>query len=150
FLTGLADAKTLKRAELGELAEALAKQHKPKTAKLARWTDAASRLSAKAKPLAVQAGKHLSALLGDVPDDSLAVDWNYLCREMAKDLKSGAPTALAKLAAVRQQVVQAARARVVEVGSKANQGALAGDLEALARALPAGTAAAVAAASDKP
>ena len=62
FLAALAAAKTLKRAELVALADALAKEHKSKTPKLARWTDAAAKLSPKARPLAVQAG--LAKILG--------------------------------------------------------------------------------------
>jgi Zn-dependent M16 (insulinase) family peptidase len=140
FLASLADAKSLKRAELAELADALAKGAAPKTASLAKWTDAAGKLSDKAKPLAVQAGKHLGALVPDLPDASLAGDWSYLCREMAKDLQVGAPAALKRLEAVRAAVVDASLARVVEVGSQANQDAFAGDLEALVSDLPAGRA----------
>ncbi|HEX5059501.1 MAG TPA: hypothetical protein VFV99_09085 [Kofleriaceae bacterium] len=150
FLASLADAKSLKRAELMELSEALAKGTKPKTATLARWTDAAGKLSEKAKPLAIQAGKHLGALVPDLPDGSLAGDWNYLCREMAADLKVGAPAALVKLEEVRKAVVQGTRARIVEVGSKANQAALAGDVEAFVREVPAETVADVADSTDKP
>jgi len=140
FLLALADAKTLKRAELMQLAGALAKGGKG-NGKLARWTDAAAKLSDKAKPLAVQAGKDLGGLVPDLPDGSLANDWNYLCHQMAKDLAVGAPAALAKLEAVRKQIVQAARARLVEVGSKANQDKLQGDVDALLKALPAADAA---------
>ncbi|HEY5926875.1 MAG TPA: hypothetical protein VIV11_34550 [Kofleriaceae bacterium] len=137
FLVSLADAKTLKRGELVELSDALAKGTKPKTAKLAKWTDAAKKLSEQAKPLAVQAGKDLGALVSDLPDGSLGSDWNYLCRQMAKDLAFGAPAALGKLEAVRKQIVQAARARLVQVSSKANQEAIAGDVDGLLKALPA-------------
>ncbi|HEY5952094.1 MAG TPA: hypothetical protein VIV40_41640, partial [Kofleriaceae bacterium] len=144
FLATLGDAKSLKRAELVELTDALAKGGKPKSAKLARWTDAAAKLSAKAKPLAVQAGKDLGAIVSDLPDTSLAADWTYVCREMAKDMKFGAPAALDKLKAVRAQIVNASVARVVEVGSKANQAALAADLAALVGEVPAGNAAMVA------
>jgi Zn-dependent M16 (insulinase) family peptidase len=137
FLAALADAKALTRAQLVELADALEKSTKPKTAKLVRWTDAAAKLPAPALPLARQAGKHLAAALGDVPDDSLAKDWDYLCKQMAKDLQVGAPATLKKLEEVRGRVVQATRARLVEVGSTANQAALAGDVEKLVSALPA-------------
>ena len=140
LLAQLADATTKKRAELVALAEGLAK-----------GTDkAAAALSAKAKPLAIQAGKHLAAALGDLPDSSLAADWNYLCREMAKDLQVGAPAALAKLDKIRKDIVQGPRARLVEVGSQANQAALAAELEALVAALPPSSAHAVSAQRDKP
>ncbi len=142
FLGDLADAKSLARAELAELADALAKGTKPKTAKLARWTDAAGKLSAKGKPLAVQAGKDLAALVPDLPDGSLGSDWAYLCKQMSKDLTFGAPAALKKLEEVRAQVVTGSQVRVVEVGATANQAALAGDLDALVGSLPAGKPAA--------
>ena len=148
FLGTLAGAKTLSRAELVELADALAQDAKPRgpaSAKLARWTDAAAKLSPKARPLAVQAGKHLAGLVGDLPDGSLASDWSYLCRQMAQDLKIGAPAALKKLETVRARIVHAARSRLVEVGSTANQQALAPDIENLVRELPAGTQAPAAA-----
>jgi Zn-dependent M16 (insulinase) family peptidase len=137
FLATLATAKALKRAELVELTDALAKGGKPKTAKLAKYTAAAAKLSDKVKPLAVQAGKDLGAVVSDLPDGSLASDWAYLCKQMAADLQVGAPVALQKLAGVRAQVIDASLARVVEVGSKANQAALAQDLAALVGELPA-------------
>jgi hypothetical protein len=95
-----------------------------------------TKLSAKARPLAQQAGKDLTALLSDIPDRSLAADWSYLCRQMAHDLKLGAPATLAKLQEVRGRVLEDARARLVEVGSKSNQAAVAADVEALVRGLP--------------
>jgi Zn-dependent M16 (insulinase) family peptidase len=137
FLVALADAKTLRRAELVELTDVLAKGTKPKNPKLARWTNAAAKLSDPVKPLAVQAGKDLGALVADLPEGSLAADWNYLCRQMAKDLAFGAPAALTKLDAVRKRVLQASRARLVEVGSRANHDALQADVDALLEALPA-------------
>jgi Zn-dependent M16 (insulinase) family peptidase len=149
FLVVLADAKTLKRAELMQLADALARG-KAAGGKLARFTGAAAALSAKAKPLAVQAGKDLGGLVPDLPDGSLGSDWNYLCREMAKDLAFGAPAALGKLEAVRKKLVQASRARIVEVGSKANQDKLQPDVDALLEALPADDDSTVPAATDQP
>jgi hypothetical protein len=144
FLATLADAKSLTRAELGELTDALAKGAAPKTPKLAKWTDAAGKLSAKARPLAAQAGKDLGLIIPDVPDGSLAGDWAYLCGEMASDLKVGAPAALKKLAALRAQIVNSSLARIVEVGSQANQAAIAADLGALVGMLPAAAAKTVA------
>ncbi len=136
FLTLLGGAKALKRAELVELGEALAKGGKAKSAKLAKYTAAAAKLSAKAKPLAVQAGKHLAALVPDLPDGSLANDWAYLCKQMATDFQVGAPATLKKLEDVRAQVINSALARVVEVGSTANQAAIEKDLTALVGDLP--------------
>ncbi|HSD85886.1 MAG TPA: hypothetical protein VLB44_00170 [Kofleriaceae bacterium] len=136
FLASLEGAKAMKRAELAELADSLAKDAKPKTAKLATYVAAADKLSAKAKPLALMAGKDLASLLGDLPDGSLAMDWTYLCKQMAADLKSGAPATLAKIEEVRKLVVNGGNARIVEVGSKANQQAIAADVDALVGAIP--------------
>jgi Zn-dependent M16 (insulinase) family peptidase len=135
FLSTLADARTLKRAQLATLAGLLAKGGSSHDRALAKWTGAVGKLSAKAAPLAREAGKDLAALLGDLPDDSLAADWNYLCREMAKDLQVGAPAALAQLSQIRERLFTKWRARMVEVGSTANQQALAGDVENLATTL---------------
>ncbi len=137
FLTSLADARTLHRADLEELAKLLAAgSGKPHSHGIARWLDAAGKLSAGARVIAQNAGKDLATTLADLPDDSLASDWNYLCREMASDLASGAPAALAKLELVRHQIIQGGRARLVEVGSSANQAALAAEIEKLVRELP--------------
>ncbi|HEU4614076.1 MAG TPA: hypothetical protein VFS15_18405, partial [Kofleriaceae bacterium] len=136
FLTSLAGAKSLKRADLAALADALAKGETPKNARLARWTAAAAKLSDKARPLAAQAGKDLGVLVPELPDGSLASDWTYLCKQMAHDLSIGAPAALKRLEAVRATVVNGMLARVVEVGSQANQAAIAADLEALVGDVP--------------
>jgi Zn-dependent M16 (insulinase) family peptidase len=135
FLTTLADARSLKRPQLAALAGLLATGGSSHDKALARWTGAVGKLSAKAAPLAREAGKDLAALLGDLPDDSLAADWSYLCREMAKDLQVGAPAALAQLAQLRENLLTKWRARIVEVGSTANQRAIAGDVESLASVL---------------
>lgn len=131
FLDTLATAKKLKRAQLVQLAQALAKGGPAKDKALATWTGAAGKLSAKAAPLAQEAGKDLAALVGELPDDSLASDWDYLCREMAKDLQVGAPVALQHLAQLRERLFAKWRARFVEVGSAANQRAIGKDVEAL-------------------
>jgi hypothetical protein len=136
FLSSLAEAKSLARADLEDLAKALAGGTAAKSAKPARWIAAATKLSATAKPLAREAGKDLARLLGELPDNSLAGDWSYLCRQMAKDLAVGAPAALARLEAARTQIIEGSRARLVEVGSTASQQALAADVEKLVRELP--------------
>jgi hypothetical protein len=135
FLADLAAAQRLARADLVALAQALA-DGEPTTKQGMRWTDAARALSPRAAPLAREAGKDLAALLADLPDGALAADWGYLCRQMGRDLQGGAPAALARLEGVRARVVRATDARLVEVGSRANQGALAKPLEALVRTLP--------------
>jgi hypothetical protein len=124
-LLGQLAAMKLSRAKLAEVA-----------ATLADGKGAAAQLSAKAQPLARLAGKDLASALADIPDNSLAADWSYVCREMAKDLGVGAPAALARLEAVRAALVQGERARLVEVGSREGEAAVDVDVDALVRALP--------------
>jgi hypothetical protein len=138
FLTELAGARKLARADLESLVNSLASGEgavKP----AARWLDAAHKLSAKAAPLARDAGKDLAALLPELPDATLAADWEYLCKEMARDLAPGAAPALARLESARRGIVSTANARLVEVGAAANQHAVADELAALIKAVPAAT-----------
>ncbi|MEO8703251.1 MAG: hypothetical protein ABI867_24605 [Kofleriaceae bacterium] len=131
FLALLGEATKLPRAHLLELSQALATATKPKTAALAKWFDAGAKLSAGGQALAKAAGKDLAQLLSDLPDNSLAADWKYLTRQMAADLKFGAAKALARLEALRQQIVMRRNVRIVEVGSPASQTAIASDVEKL-------------------
>jgi hypothetical protein len=141
FLAGLAAAQGLPRADLNALADALAADKAPPAA-LAKWTGPVAKLDARSRKLVREAGKDLATMLGELPDSSLSADWAYLCKEMAADLKLGAPHALAELEAVRALVVDAARARIVEIGSKASQDGLSAALDGLVRKLPADRAAA--------
>jgi Zn-dependent M16 (insulinase) family peptidase len=142
YLVSLADAKSMPRTDLAALAEALASDGaRPKSARVAALVASARALSAPARALAREAGKDLGAVLAELPDDALAADWNYLCREMARDLRSGAAAALAKLDKLRAALL--AHARVVEVGSSTNLAAATDDLSSLIRDLgPQTTAAA--------
>jgi Zn-dependent M16 (insulinase) family peptidase len=74
-----------------------------------------------AKALAVEAAKDLGQTLGDIPDSSLAADWEYLCNEMRQDLAQGPDKTLAALEAARQKVVNANNARMFYIGSTANR-----------------------------
>ncbi len=138
FLSKLSEAGKLPRAQLVQLAAALVDATKAKVP--APYLAAVATLSPQGKTLAVAAGKDLTAVLADLPDGSLAKDWTYLCKQMAADLKVGAPAALAKLSAVRGQIVRQGRARVTAVGSTKSHAALAAELTALVRALPEGGA----------
>ena len=137
FLALVGDAPK-QRAQLVELAKGLAKLDDPKLAPKAasKAYDAAQKLSVAAKPLAIAAGKDLSALIADLPDSSLAADWKYLTRQLAKDLAIGSAGALAKLESLRSHLIQAQHMRVVEVGSRATQTAIAGELEKLVHDIP--------------
>ncbi len=138
FLGEVAAAKSLARADLVELAKTLSD---PKAAvdaksKAARWLTAAGKLSEKARAIASEAGKDLAAIAPELPDKSLAADWDYLCKQMAKDLASGAKPALAKLETVRKAIVDSTAARLVITGSTANQQAIAAEVDAFVAAVP--------------
>ena len=47
-------------------------------------------LTPRAKTIARAAGKDLGVLLAELPDATLAKDWEYLCKEMKADLVFGA------------------------------------------------------------
>jgi hypothetical protein len=134
FLGGLAAASRQGRAQLEQgLAAALAPGNSAPAGK--RWSDALGKLSPKARELGRKALEDLRALLPDLPDGSLAADWAYLCKQMAHDLKVGAPAALDKLRSVRAAIVAADNARIVMLGAPAGHTAIAADLSALASVL---------------
>ena len=89
-------------------------------------------LSAKARGLADKALGDLHAVIAELPDDAIGSDWTYLCKQMAHDLQIGAPAALDKLRSVRDAVVAAGNARIVEVDAPASHAAIAGGLGKLA------------------
>ncbi|HEY0193457.1 MAG TPA: hypothetical protein VGC42_20210, partial [Kofleriaceae bacterium] len=102
------------------------------SAKAAKAAPGLVGLSPRARVLADKALADLHALIAELPDDSLAADWAYLCRQMAHDLALGAPVALAKLRGVRAAVIGASHARIVEVDAPASRAAIAGELARLA------------------
>ena len=136
FLKRLADASKLPRAQLVQLAAALADPKAKSPAEGAPYLAVAAKLSPQGKLLAAAAGKDLTALLPDLPDGSLAVDWAYLCKQMATDLQVTAPAALASLSRVRAAIIRHGRARLTSVGSPRSQAALANALSALVDAVP--------------
>ena len=138
FLRSLAGASKLPRAQLVQLAAALADPKAKAPAAGATYLAAAAKLSAAGKVLATAAGKDLTALLADLPDGSLAADWTYLCRQMAADLQVGAVNALAHLGEVRNEVISLELARLTAVGSPASHAALATEELAMIAAIPAG------------
>lgn len=76
-----------------------------------------SKLPASAKTLAVDAAKDLTMLLPDLPDSSLASDWQYLCEEMRRDLAQGPDATLEKLNSVRARLLNTNSARMFYIGS---------------------------------
>jgi hypothetical protein len=130
FLGGLAAASALPRPQLEQMVTgALAGKPSPAGK---RWSDGLAKLSPRARELARKALEDLRALVPDLPDGSLAADWTYLCKQMAHDLKLGAPAALDRLRSVRAAIVAAGNARIVELGAPSSHAAVAADLAALA------------------
>ena len=125
---------TLQAEGVAMLNKLAAQKSKPR----AQLVALCAQLASSDKPITRDAGKELGALLADLPDDSLARDWDFVTREMAKDLAFGAPAAIAKLAHVRSQIVTAQRARIVETAATATRDALAAETKALVDALPPG------------
>ncbi|MCA1613682.1 MAG: hypothetical protein LC800_05890 [Acidobacteria bacterium] len=139
FLSRLAEAgakakpeelKVLLRAMQGDAA---AREKMP--ASLAPFAEEFTRLPAVAGPVAVEAAKDLEQMLAGVPDETLAADWDYLCRQMRSDLSVTPAAALANLNRVRGRLLKSGGARLFLVGSRANQSRLGAPLGALAGGL---------------
>jgi Zn-dependent M16 (insulinase) family peptidase len=77
-----------------------------------------------AKALAVDAAKDLDQLLADVPDETLGADWEYLVRQMRRDLLVPPAEALAALNEVRQSLLKTGGARMFMVSSAATRAQL--------------------------
>jgi Zn-dependent M16 (insulinase) family peptidase len=65
-----------------------------------------------ARVLASDALKDLDLALIDIPDETLAADWEYLCTAIRDDLKTPAATALAGFDAVRRHILKTGHARL--------------------------------------
>jgi Zn-dependent M16 (insulinase) family peptidase len=83
-----------------------------------------TRLGAPAGAVAVEAAKDLEQMLAEVPEETLAADWRYLCRQMRHDLSVTPAAALASLNRVRAGLLKTGGARLFLVGSRATQGRL--------------------------
>lgn len=121
FLAALAGAKG-SREELKSLLAALqGKKDAQAPASLKSQTEALAQLPDTAKALAVDAAKDLDQLLSDIPDETLSADWEYLAREMRRDLLVPPAQALAELNAVRQGLLKTGGARMFMIGSSATR-----------------------------
>jgi predicted Zn-dependent peptidase len=138
LLEGLADAgKRADRAGLTALASALAGVDAKVPPSLARYVAQARALVAEDQAHAVKAGKDLGQVLGDVPDASLASDWSYLCKEMARGARRNPKETLDGFRRVLAAVAHANVARAWVVGSSRAQAALAPEIDRLMAALDA-------------
>jgi Zn-dependent M16 (insulinase) family peptidase len=70
-----------------------------------------------ARAIAVDAAKDLALLVNDLPDSSLASDWQYLCEQMRGDLAQGPTATIAKLNAVRSALLNTNSSRLFYIGS---------------------------------
>ena len=82
-------------------------------------------LSAGAKAVAVEAARDLDQVLADIPDSSLAADWEYLVRQIRHDLLQSPEKTLADLNNVRQRLLKTGGARLFQTGSRQTQQQLA-------------------------
>lgn len=89
-------------------------------------------LPAGAKKLAVDAAKDLDLTLIEVPDSSLARDWNYLTAAIRDDLTTPPAKTLADLETLRKFVVRTAHARMFFVSSGETRQAVDGDIRTFA------------------
>jgi Zn-dependent M16 (insulinase) family peptidase len=105
---------------------------------LASEAAAFAALPASAKPFVTDAAKDLDQLLSDIPDETLAKDWAYLCEEMRRDLLVPPARALAELNSVRQSLLKTGGARLFMIGSGATQAKLAPGVSELVAGLQTG------------
>lgn len=123
FLAKLAVAKG-SRDELKTLLTAMGgdkSQADKISADLKTLYDEMARLPEAAQKLAADAAKDLGQTLGDIPDNSLAADWAYLCNEMRQDLLQGPEKTLADLDKVRKRLLNTANARMFYIGATATR-----------------------------
>jgi hypothetical protein len=149
FLATLGAAKG-SRAELQEMLSAIEGSATAKaSAALAPIVDAYHRLPDAPRALALEAAKDLEQALPDLPDETLASDWAYLCRQTSADLLVSPADALAGLERVRREVMRAGNARLFTIGSRATRERLAKRTAALVAALAPGASTAAPYSQDR-
>jgi hypothetical protein len=111
------------KALLAELAGKAGDAAEPVPA-AAALTDAMNALSDDGKTLATAAVKDLTQSLADLPDANLIDDWQYLCKQMASDLRIPPQQALSELTQVAELVRHSDNVRAFMIGNTANQKAL--------------------------
>jgi len=80
-----------------------------------------TRLSREGGSIAVEAAKDLEQLLADIPDATLATDWDYLARQIRHDLLIPSSQVLADLNAMRQGLLRTGGARLFFIGSPSSR-----------------------------
>jgi Zn-dependent M16 (insulinase) family peptidase len=124
FLSKLAGAKG-SRDELKSLLSSMqGKQDAQVSAGLKSYADDFARLPEGPKQLATEAAKDLDQLLSDIPDESLAADWEYLTKEMRGDLLVPPAQALSELDSVRKSLLKTGGARMFLISSASTRATL--------------------------
>jgi Zn-dependent M16 (insulinase) family peptidase len=93
------------------------------------------KLSPPARTLAAEAAQDLDLTLADIPDSSLAMDWNYLCAQMRRDLEQGPQKTLEELDSLRRSLLKTGGARMFLIASSGAQKPLAAGIGELAESL---------------
>lgn len=92
-------------------------------------------LPSTARELAVEAARDLKLTLSDIPDETLASDWHFLCNRMKSNLLIPPAKALADLKAVYSNILRSGGARTFVIGSSQTQQTLAGPIKELVAGL---------------
>jgi Zn-dependent M16 (insulinase) family peptidase len=136
FLSELAGAAAKgSRGDLQALLATLQNKHATVPAGLKPLATEFAQLPADAKNLTGEAAKDLDQILSDIPDVTLVKDWEYLCRQIRRDLLVPPAEALADLNAVRQSLLKTGGARMFMIGARATREKLDGRLGELLAAL---------------
>lgn len=91
----------------------------------------AASLPVVAKQNAAAAALDLEQLLSDLPDRTLAADFQFLCRQIRADVEIGPQTTLSRLDDLRSRLLRKSAARMWMVGSAASQQQLQPSIAAL-------------------
>jgi Zn-dependent M16 (insulinase) family peptidase len=141
FLSKLASAKG-SRDELKSLLSSMqGKQDAQVSTGLKSYADDFARLPEGAKQLATEAAKDLDQLLSDIPDESLGDDWDYLTKEIRRDLLVPPAQALSELDSVRKSLLKTGGARMFLISSASTRAALEPGVRDLLSGLEPGTVA---------
>ncbi len=120
FLKDLGSAKGT-REELQALLAIMAGETTSVSNGLKSIADAFKSLPEAAKVIAADAAKDLRLLVPDLPDNSLSVDWQYLCDQMRRDLAQGPERTIEKLNSVRSRLLNTNSARMFYIGPSATR-----------------------------
>ena len=88
-------------------------------------------LDSTAKKTITEAAKDLDQVMSELPDASLIADWQYLCKQMKRDLLQTPEKTLADLNDVRKTLLHTANARMFIISSGASQLALQKNISSL-------------------